>query len=468
MNTPVAPPLLPLRSIRLANFRGFAEQTVVLDPRVTVLFGSNAAGKTTLLDALAIGVSPIVSRARGVRGRRLVHATDLRRVASPQRHLDDLDRVELVDTAACRLEMTNTTGLVWSQAIYRSAADRSLEPRDIGVRALNATVDPQVRGVLDEADPELGPVLPMVAYYGNARAVVDVPLRDRVSAPKGQASTRLKAWDGALLATTQFRTAFEWFRAMEEEERRGKIKRRDFEYRLPALDWVRRAIERACPRLRNPRIDTRPIRMTVDFLHADGNWHPLNLRSLSDGFRTHFALVVDIARRMVQLNPCADLQNSERAIFSPALILIDEVDLHLDPRWQTSVVPDLVAAFPNAQFVVTTHSEQVIGSMLAQQVRHLRWEGDELQCEPVPFAQGAAGERILIELMGAPERVPGVVTEYLDRYLQFVQHRVGRHSEALALRAELDRHLGADERLHQADLEMLRQEIMTDMEEGAE
>jgi predicted ATP-binding protein involved in virulence len=468
MNAPLSAPLLPLRSVRLTNFRGFAEQTVALDERVTVLFGSNAAGKTTLLDALAIGVSPIVSRARGVRGRRLVHATDLRRAASPQGRFDDLDRVDLVDEPSCRLEMTNASGLAWSQAIYRSAADRSLDRRDIGVRALNVTLDPQIRAVLDEAIPELGPVLPMVAYYGNARAVVDVPLRDRVSAPKDAAHTRLKAWDGALSATTQFRAAFEWFRTMEEEERRGKIKHRSFDYTLPALDWVRLAIERACPRLRHPRIDTRPIRMTVDFEHADGNWHPMNLRSLSDGFRTHFALVVDIARRMVQLNPCADLQNTERAIFSPALILIDEVDLHLDPVWQTSVVPDLAAAFPNAQFVVTTHSEQVIGSVLAQQVRHLRWEGDKLQCEPVPFAQGASGERILIELMGAPERVPGVVTQNLDRYLKLVQHRAGRQSEALELRTELDRQLGADERLHQADLELLRQDIMDEIAEGAE
>jgi predicted ATP-binding protein involved in virulence len=128
-------------------------------------------------------------------------------------------------------------------------------------------------------------------------------------------------------------------------------------------------------------VETRPIRLLVDFEHFDGAREPLDMTSLSDGYRTQFALVVDIARRMVQLNPTDDLQDLERGTNSAAIILIDEVDLHLDPIWQARVVQGLQQAFPNAQLVLTTHSEQVLDSVDASCVRRLVWQDGEINTE---------------------------------------------------------------------------------------
>ena len=136
------------------------------------------------------------------------------------------------------------------------------------------------------------------------------------------------------------------------------------------------------------------------------------------------------------------------------------MDLHLDPTWQASVVRGLRAAFPNAQFILTTHSEQVIGSVGASSVRKLVAGDGEVLVQGVPFAQGATGERILVDLMGAKERVAGPVTERLRKYLDLVDQGRGGEPEAAALRTELEAALPGDPQLHQADLEMQRRELI--------
>jgi predicted ATP-binding protein involved in virulence len=200
--------------------------------------------------------------------------------------------------------------------------------------------------------------------------------------------------------------------------------------------------------------------MLVDYEHSDGTLEAIDISSLSDGYRTHFSLVVDVARRMVQLNPSEDLGARARGTNSEAIILIDEIDLHLDPTWQATVVQGLRSAFPCAQFVLTTHSEQVIGSVPASSVRKLVAGDGEVLVENVPFAQGATGERILIELMGANERVAGPNTDKLTTYIEVVNQGNGETDSAKDLRAELDALLPGDERLHQADLEIQKRALL--------
>jgi ABC-type hemin transport system ATPase subunit len=467
-----SPTIAPLHSIRIQGFRGIRDLELSLDPHVTVFFGANAAGKTTIHDALAIGLGAIVKRVPQVKGRGFLLPGDLRvpfrdyaprpaPVTVPPRISLRTERAG-VPWPFAHVELQSASGLTWGVTAWRSAADRQrrqplLAKPKTGARDLDEVVDALVFEALEASPGQPTRPIPLVAAYGNGRAVVDVPLRERdFRAEFG----RLTAFEQSLAATTRFRTVFEWFRVMEDEERRQREKRRDFEYRLPELEWVCQAVGNAGLRCRNPRVETRPIRMLVDFEHTDGVLQALDLRALSDGYRTHFALVVDIARRMVQLNPTDDLQDPERGTNSAAVILIDEVDLHLDPTWQARVVQGLRQAFPNAQFVLTTHSEQVLGSVAASCVRRLVWQDGTIVAESVPFAQGATGERILIDLMGAPERVPGPVTERLRDYLARVDKGQGHDPEAVALREDLNGALPGDPRLHQADLEMQRRDLL--------
>lgn len=441
--------MLPLERITIENFRGIRRSTLELSPRVTVLFGSNAGGKTSVLDAMAIALGAMVSRVPNAKGRDYSGQNDLRVPLRGSLFTGVPD-----PEAEYALITAEGQRVTWDVLKLRSKQSR--RPARSGLTALHGWVDPRIKAALDHPGRPTTPI-PLVAAYGNERAVVDVPLRER---DFNRAFSRLSALDASLKATTRFKAVFEWFRIMEDEERRERERRRDFDYTLPALDWVRRAVEKAELRCHRPRVETQPIRMLVDFEHEDGVREPLDLRQLSDGYRTHLALVVDLARRMVQLNPSDDLSDPERGTNTHSVVLIDEVDLHLDPLWQSRVVHGLLAAFPNTQFVLSTHSEQVIGSVEAEHVRRLVWRAGSIEIEPVPFAQGATGERILIDLMGAWQRVPGPVTDRLRRYLALVSAGEGQSGDAQALRATLDAELPRDPILERADAEMRRQSLM--------
>ena len=81
---------------------------------------------------------------------------------------------------------------------------------------------------------------------------------------------------------------------------------------------------------------------------------------LSDGYRNMVAMVADIAIRCATLNPHLREKSSQE---TPGVVLIDEIDLHLHPRWQRRVVDDLLRTFPKIQFFGTTHSPFVIQSL---------------------------------------------------------------------------------------------------------
>jgi predicted ATP-binding protein involved in virulence len=446
--------IVPLQSVQIENFRGIRELALELHPRATVLFGANAAGKTTIIDALAIALGCVVSRVPKSKGRDFAKTGDIR---VPWKERPEVSEKKGVECPYTRIAVTSKSELQWDVSRFRSVQDRASRHDFIGTQALNDELDSLVKTALNARLGELTPPLPLVAAYGTERAMVDVPLRERDFRSEFH---RFGSLDLSLQTRTRFKTVFEWFRLMEDEERRERERLNDFKHFLPELQWVRRAIENADLRCLRPRVETRPLRMLVNFKH-NGETEPLDIAALSDGFRTHFALIVDMARRMVQLNPSPDTSDAQRGTNSPAVVLIDEIDLHLDPPWQARVVQGLQNAFPNTQFILTTHSEQILGSVGSECVRKLRWGDGEILVEPVPFAQGSTGERILIDLMDAPARVPGPVTSKLKEYLRLVENDEGNTTDAQTLRRELDVLLPNDPQLHQADIEMQRRNLIS-------
>jgi len=90
--------------------------------------------------------------------------------------------------------------------------------------------------------------------------------------------------------------------------------------------------------------------------------------NLSDGMKAMLNVVAEIAYRCIMLNG----RFGERAIeLSPGVVLIDEFDMHLHPNWQRHVVQDIKDAFPNIQFVTTTHSPFIVQSLEADELINL-------------------------------------------------------------------------------------------------
>ena len=105
----------------------------------------------------------------------------------------------------------------------------------------------------------------------------------------------------------------------------------------------------------DPHVDVDPLRFSLSVTLQEGRKNTLELDQLSGGQRAILALAADLAWRMAQGNP-----HLEDPLASEAIVLIDEVELHLHPSWQQRILNDLRRTFPNAQFIVSTHSPQVL------------------------------------------------------------------------------------------------------------
>ena len=129
---------------------------------------------------------------------------------------------------------------------------------------------------------------------------------------------------------------------------------------LKHLSALQEATERFLPECKNLRAEG----SSKSQLIVDKDGVTLNLRQLSDGERGMFALVLDLAKRLSQANPQLDNPIKEGS----AIVLIDEIDLHLHPKWQRTVIKQLTETFPKCQFIATTHSPQIIAAVEPEQV----------------------------------------------------------------------------------------------------
>lgn len=283
----------------------------------------------------------------------------------------------------------------------------------------------------------------------------DAPQR-RTGFPKE--FSRYAALEGALTARPNFRDFFKWFYTKEDEELREQRRHRDFV--STELDAVRTAIKSMIPGASNPRIELGPLRFVVSLRTSAGSREDLILDQLSGGCRIILALAADLARRMAQGNPHRD-----DPLTCEAIVLIDEIELHLHPAWQQRVLKDLLRTFPNTQFLVSTHSPQVLTTVPPRQIVELSRENGAIVASRTAAATyGAEAGDVLATVMGVRERPPdNDFVRGLDRYMRLVGDDQGESEEALKLRAELAGISPDDPALDTADVEIRRRKILRRM-----
>jgi predicted ATP-binding protein involved in virulence len=157
--------------------------------------------------------------------------------------------------------------------------------------------------------------------------------------------------------------------------------------------------------------------------------------NLSDGLRIMLTLVADMARRVAQLNPHLEGHALRK---TPGIVLIDELDLHLHPKWQRRVIHDLKRTFPSLQFIATTHSPQLIGEALPEEIMLLDGGGTT----SVPRSFGIDSSRILEEIMGAESRDPDV-KRLVTRLFSLIDKE--EFEKARSLKNEVETRLGPDD-----------------------
>jgi predicted ATP-binding protein involved in virulence len=184
----------------------------------------------------------------------------------------------------------------------------------------------------------------------------------------------------------------------------------------------------------NPRIDGKTGRFAVDSKDPTGVDIRLHLDQLSDGYQVMLGVVMDFALRLALANPPA--KSDDEVLQTEAIMIVDEIELHLHPLWQQRVIPDLQRTFPNTQFILTTHSPQVATTVPSPSLRILK---NGRLFEVPAGTEGAEAERLLVDVFGAPTRSPHVDEPgWLRRYMELVDAGQHESKEAVDLRAKLD------------------------------
>ena len=409
-----------LREIRVDNYRCFEELKLSLEEDTTVLFAENGGGKTALLTALAMGLAMFQ------RGAPRTLKLDPRRDPTA-RTLDEKGRREPV--GPCKLAWTAAVGesdsVPWSTAAHPASGRTTSEHRPI-LEALERVRIP-------------GDRWPLFAWYGVDRLGRNSGRRRRVERTRD----RWEAYASALDPQLDDGPLLQWL----QDEMLGDVARRQQEAPERFFDKaVMDATVRATPRVTNAWYD--PVEQSPKVGFDDG--HVATWSELSDGYHVFIALVADIARRAVMLN---EFDGADAPARVEGVVLIDELDLHLHPRWQRMALPRLRNVFPRLQLVVTTHSPQVLSSAENRQVRRL-FDG-KLQEYPV-LVEGRDTNAILREYMRTEDR-DGEGTRELQKLYDFIDQ--SRHEEAEELYSKLLARWGG------LDPELIRAKTLMDLDE---
>lgn len=379
--------------LHVENFKKFATQDFDLHPHFTLLVGENGSGKTTILDALSI--------ASGIW---LVEAPDSmlynsgRNILSTEIRLDPEkkgDRIQFQERRPVRVTATGRIGehenVSWTRQIRPDGKRTSNAEAKDALAYVNETY------ARDAASENV--LCPVLAYYGAGRAWLSSNERVPKPKPNGPAR-RWAAFYDCFSERIRFAELQKWFN--RETTERGN---RSGRWR-PGFEAVKRAVLRCVPGAEDIWFDGDREQIV---LSISGNPQPFD--NLSAGQRMMLALVADLAIKAVTQNafllPPDELGSEDMPLprvlaQTPGVILIDELDVHLHPKWQRRVATDLKETFPSLQFVCTSHSPQVIGEVNPEEVRLLGADG----VEEAERAAGMDSNWILRHVMEADERNP--------------------------------------------------------------
>ena len=349
-----------LNKLTIKNLRlyGEDEQTLYFAPdkNITVLLGDNGAGKTSLLYGATVLLSQFLSVFPGSQRKTFVKE-DVRNVNNETRADYVHVGIDLVPT--CN---ENDENIPFDIINNKNHVEADMYVKGNMVR--NAP-ESKLKSIKDYAnilkekiDNSETVALPIVAFYGTERGHIKPVERRR------DFKDVFPRWDiyksDALESVTDFKRFFTWFERNEDLERRERERLWDRNYTSHVLDAVRRALEIFFDHLRNPRVETGPLRFVMDDITNPNNPIETRIERMSDGYRISVALIADIAARLAEANPTLEGSGIEDPLNANGIVLIDEIDLHLHPRLHREILRRLSDIFPNVQFIVSTHSPNVI------------------------------------------------------------------------------------------------------------
>ena len=335
--------------LTITNFDGFDHRIFKFGPQFNLLAGDNATGKTSVLDALAVAVGSWFLGLRGVERSPGIAAEEVRLAAHAHP-----DGYTFEKQFPCRIECVGVVldqRMRWSRELNHEGGRTTTGSAQSIITAAN-DAEKRVRAGEDIA-------LPLIVAYGTERLWFEKTHRTpRGGAEKSRRKpSRFDGYRDSFNFTIQETALINWIR----DETTASLPREEDN---AALKLVKDAIVACVEGAKSVYYDGR----YRDLVVTTDQYGPQLLSNLSDGQRIMLTLVGDLAARSAKLNPHLALAALHE---TSGVVMIDELDLHLHPKWQRRVIHDLKRTFPKVQFITTTHSPQLIGEALPDEIRLL-------------------------------------------------------------------------------------------------
>ena len=417
---------MKLKNIKISNYRCFKNVELDFDEYITLIVGKNGAGKTTILDAVAVSVSTFLLGIDGGVSRGILKDDaryefhDLNGTIDPQHQFP----VSINSIGDC----LNKKNVHWDRSLNSENGKTTVKD---AVELTSITKNVQNR--IMTGDKSL--VLPLISYYGTGRLYAQKKEKRNI-----KSLTEFKRQVGyvdCMAAESNEKLMLNWFqtqtlKSLQEQQKTGVLEKPIL------LKTVEKAICRSFERISGARetsiyFDLDTHRLVLEFEAADGNAQKFAMDEMSDGYKNTLSMIGDIAYRMAVLNPTLGDQVLEK---TPGIVLVDEIDLHLHPQWQQTILSDLHAIFPEIQFIVSSHAPAVINSVPREQIRIL--DHGEIYM-PAAQTYGRDANSILREVMKVSERPTDIKTR-MDLFYAYMDEN--NYQEADKILTEIEAIVG--------------------------
>lgn len=417
---------MKLKNIKISNYRCFKETEIDFDDHITLVVGKNGAGKTAILDAVAVSVSTFLLGIDGGISRSIFKDDaryefhDLNGTIDPQHQFP----VSIESTGDC----LNQQNVKWIRSLNSESGKTTI--KDAG----------ELTGLAKKAQNQImtgdkSLVLPLISYYGTGRLYAQK--KEKRNLKSLTEFKRQVGYVDCMAAESNEKLMLNWFqmqtlKSLQEQQKTGILDR------PLLLKTVEKAICRSFERISGARnaslifdLDTHGL--VLEFETADGNAQKFAMDEMSDGYKNTLSMIGDIAYRMAVLNPTLGDQVLEK---TPGVVLIDEIDLHLHPQWQQTILSDLHAIFPEVQFIVSSCAPAVINSVPREQIRIL--DHGEIYM-PAAQTYGRDANSILREVMNVSER-PADIKQRIDSFYAYMDEN--NYKEADKVLTEIESIVG--------------------------
>jgi predicted ATP-binding protein involved in virulence len=352
-----------IETLYLKNFRNVVEQTHTFNPHFTVLIGINRRGKSTWLHALRVACGAYLLGVPDAAKRHIL-PDEIRQMS--HRFLTQHTPV-IVEAKGYFCE--HPESIVWRRQIPEGKNITTSSVADVG-RIRNIGKEKYDKMMVAGSD-DLN--LPIIAFFGTSRVYNGG--RNRATRIGRQIFKEgYQSWFDMRSSMYRYEAWLTTYDVLVSEGKEYPLSKQIF------LETLQKA---------NPYIKKIEFRGTELWLNVEVDEHvsdylPMHLHS--DGIVSYTEMVAELAYRCIVLNG----SKQERAIIDTnGVVMIDELDLHLHPNWQRHVVSDLKNAFPNIQFVATTHSPFIVQSLTKDELINLDLQGngeaEGLESDPINY-----------------------------------------------------------------------------------